>query len=1601
MSVNIQQADKTLKKVADTTVVNKSTVTAALGYTPVTPEQLSTAKTELTNSINTTKTNLTNSINEVGSNLSTTADNLQQQIDALEGSAFDGDYNKLKNAPILNDKDGTAIFTDEAGNIVTRMDNNGLETANLNLHGDIELADEKLEIIDETGNIVLRIDDNGVETKTTNELKTQVTNINTELPTKAPIYSPTFTGAPKAPSPIDNSSQRIATADYVDNAVAGLQENISDIFDFNDDGTLTLADTEGRKIAEFDSAGLRVTNVTIGEENAPIDIAVKFSNIDTLFNSKIDKVSTAVENNLASFTSGGQVKDTGKIIVDKITNSTNVPTDAAVKTYVDNEIIAHNTSVNESIATTYATKTELANRVTELNSATGAVATDLEAHITETDGRGKLHITTAEREAWDAAKDYNNLTNKPIEQDGNDKEFIITYNDENHIMAKIDETGLRVLDVEIGPEGSSTTLSTKFKNIDTELDNRYTKIEADEKIAEAIAGAEHLKREIVNALPVSNINAHIIYMVKATSDEQSDRDLYDEYMYINNTWERLGSWQTDLNGYVKNDTLNEYKQEVLANFETSNKNINDHIVNENNPHKVTAEQVGLGNVTNESKTTMFTNPNFTGGASIDGEKISTEEYVDNAISQIKIPELNYPVISVNGKTGEVTLDANDVNAYTKGETDGLLNNKANTADVYTKNDIYTKKETDNLLSPKADADKVYTKTETNDLLKDKANTTDIYTKEETNGLLNNKAPLASPSLTGTPTAPTAAADTNTTQIATTAFVANAIKNTSDKANSKFEALNFYKTVIVGSTSIEAEGNDNTLTFVAGSNVTLTPDATNKKVTISSVDTDTGATSIVTSGEGNAVTDASYDSANRKITLTKGEKFATTSDVNTHINNEGIHVTEADKTKWDAKSDFSGKYADLIDKPELSVYATTEYVDTENDKLNTLLDSKLNIQQGTEYVNKVLVINANGNVVPGNPTIEGAVEEATKFATPRNISLKGAITGSGMFDGSEDLEIATTVNHNHDDMYYTEDEINTKLAEKADKTTVEELTKTVNTKASTESVTNLSNIVAGKATQDDLNALDAKVTTHIGNYTHITADERTKWNAKSNFSGSYNDLTDKPIIPTIPTIPNNFKTIKVGETNINADNTEDTLTLAAGTNITLTPDVDTDKITISSVDTGATSIITSGEGNAVTGGSYDAATRKITLTKDTTFATKQEHDNHVTAYNTFKEDFDSKFNLKFGEGSLEIIDNQTERNILARFDNEGLTTTNININNINAKENIALEPESEIRFLDRTSGYYTGIYVSGNQIEPYYSDGESNDPVHLINLAAPEDDSAATNKEYVDTVVNAKMDKENPVGTGSFSLNRAENSTIGLYSFAEGFDTTASGGASHAEGRMTTAINIGSHAEGWSTEARNTASHAEGLYTYASGGASHVEGSGSHAVGDYSHAEGLYTIAQSANSHAQGKYNIADNNSTYAHIVGNGTAENARSNAHTLDWEGNSWYAGGLYVGGEEQDDANIKILPEENNTFTISDNNKNIIAQFDKDGLTATNFIIRQNTADGVIIYDLNEIIKNLNNNASNSNIIVSETSPTSPTEGMVWIDTSTENIISAEGASF
>ena len=117
-------------------------------------------------------------------------------------------------------------------------------------------------------------------------------------------------------------------------------------------------------------------------------------------------------------------------------------------------------------------------------------------------------------------------------------------------------------------------------------------------------------------------------------------------------------------------------------------------------------------------------------------------------------------------------------------------------------------------------------------------------------------------------------------------------------------------------------------------------------------------------------------------------------------------------------------------------------------------------------------------------------------------------------------------------------------------------------------------------------------------------------------------------------------------------------------------------------------------------------------------------------------------------------------------------------------------------------------------------------------------------------------------------------------------------------------NIGtcSSAVGCNVEASGDFSHAEGNSTKASGDYSHAEGVGTVATGNFSHAEGYTTKASSDFQHVQGKCNIEDAKGKYAHIVGNGTDEDARSNAHTLDWKGNAWYSGQVYVGGKSQDD---------------------------------------------------------------------------------------------------
>ena len=75
-----------------------------------------------------------------------------------------------------------------------------------------------------------------------------------------------------------------------------------------------------------------------------------------------------------------------------------------------------------------------------------------------------------------------------------------------------------------------------------------TKGYVDDAITNAISGITSFNASVVNTLPTTDIDTHTIYFISKTG---STNDVYDEYMYINNAWEKIGNTAVDLSGYLQ------------------------------------------------------------------------------------------------------------------------------------------------------------------------------------------------------------------------------------------------------------------------------------------------------------------------------------------------------------------------------------------------------------------------------------------------------------------------------------------------------------------------------------------------------------------------------------------------------------------------------------------------------------------------------------------------------------------------------------------------------------------------------------------------------------------------------------------------------------------------------------------------------------------------------------------------------------------------------------------------------------------------------------------------------------------------------------------
>lgn len=149
------------------------------------------------------------------------------------------------------------------------------------------------------------------------------------------------------------------------------------------------------------------------------------------------------------------------------------------------------------------------------------------------------------------------------------------------------------------------------------------------------------------------------------------------------------------------------------------------------------------------------------------------------------------------------------------------------------------------------------------------------------------------------------------------------------------------------------------------------------------------------------------------------------------------------------------------------------------------------------------------------------------------------------------------------------------------------------------------------------------------------------------------------------------------------------------------------------------------------------------------------------------------------------------------------------------------------------------------------------------------------------------------GLNTLASGRASTSVgystkaIGNYSTSMGFNTTASGDYSTSIGNSTTASNYSSTSMGYHTTASGGTSTSMGYETTASGGSSTSTGENTTASGEASISMGFQTTAQAFASQVMGRYNIISGATENwiatdpLFIAGNGVNNTNRNNALTL------------------------------------------------------------------------------------------------------------------------
>lgn len=377
--------------------------------------------------------------------------------------------------------------------------------------------------------------------------------------------------------------------------------------------------------------------------------------------------------------------------------------------------------------------------------------------------------------------------------------------------------------------------------------------------------------------------------------------------------------------------------------------------------------------------------------------------------------------------------------------------------------------------------------------------------------------------------------------------------------------NAFSKITVGATTIEADSKTDTLTLV-GSNVTITPDATNDKITIGVASGTTSAKGIVqltdSTSSTSTTTAATPKSVKSAYDLANTAKTAAANAQSTADSKVGSVSLASGTNNGTLKLTVNGTATDNIAVKGLGSAAYTNTSAYATAAQGIKADNAMPKAGGT--FTGAVTLNADPSTALGAATKQYVDSQITsKIAASDAMVFKGTLGSNGT------VTAVPTTGVVKGDTY----KVITAGTWAGSSCKVGDLLIALNSGSIEANTTNWAYVPSGDeaTTSIKYSTTTQNLTTSAKTGTITLAEGATKQVDTSISAGSTS--TKLPTSAAVASFvegkgyaTNAFKNVKVGSTTVEADSNADTLTVEAGTNVTIAADATNDKITISAKDT---------------------------------------------------------------------------------------------------------------------------------------------------------------------------------------------------------------------------------------------------------------------------------------------------------------------------------------------------------------------------------------------------------------------------------------------------